>query len=279
MVGVSAAKREKEGDAWPSKSPAGPGRVGPHGRLGSARSSAAGLLRLPASARASPRCVLAPPPCGFLPPFCLPFRFCLPICPPVSPSCRFRPSLGLSLSVSPLLFRFPGVVPPPVCVLCLSCLPLGGGGSLPPVSLHLPDTPPANSENPAVLEARAPGGVHEQFPRLGRRGENLPLPSACPRGLAWVIPLELSQGRGSQPFRGLSFLKNSTPARRPGQQGPAAGHLPALLLGRGDSDLLQAAVKGAAACLGVARGLAGIRGIGRIFMLFEALAQLEDNSL
>ena len=47
---------------------------------------------------------------------------------------------------------------------------------------------------------------------------------------------------------------SSTPERRPGQLGRAAGHLPAPLPGRGGSDLLQDAAEGAAGRLGVARG-------------------------
>lgn len=80
---------------------------------------------------------------------------------------------------------------------------------------------------------------------------------------------------------------SSTPARRPGQLGRAAGHLPAPLPGRGGSDLLQDAAEGAAGRLGVAWGagrgvgvvVAGTRGQGHIFSVSEVLTQLEDSSL
>lgn len=121
LVGVSAAKREREGDAWWSESPAGRGRVGPRGRRGSARSSAVGLARPPAVA--GPRCIAS---LSTLVRFCLLF-VSLSVSLSVSWSLCFRPSLPWFCTFLSLLYEFPWVCAF-ACVfsLGLSVLPLSG---------------------------------------------------------------------------------------------------------------------------------------------------------
>lgn len=192
---------------------------------GSGRAAAPGARPL-GSRVPGPRCAAS---LSALARFCPLFvSLCLPICR--------SPSLCSSLSSSgPVPFclsvlSFPGFVLlfsafpffPSVGSLCVCAAPL-----LPTLTLR---QPPAWSRRNSFLD-----WVQETKPSPY-------LPPAPGHGLG--RPPGTEPGAGEPAFPGVSFLESSTPARRPGQQGPCCRPPARLLPGWGDSDLLQAAVKG-----------------------------------
>ncbi|XP_036206112.1 neuroblastoma suppressor of tumorigenicity 1 isoform X1 [Myotis myotis] len=149
--------------------------------------------------------------------------------------------------------------------------------------------PPRTGVSPCVCVSPWPPALRlRQAPRVGAvavvprpRTRNQPSPCLPPAPRAWPgsPPWNRVWGRGSQPFRGLRFRKSSTPARRPGPQRPAAGHLPACSLG-GAVLIFYEQPDGAAACLPWGgQGAGGHQGRSAHFRLSEALGQLEDTSL